>query len=66
MKKTLLSIFLFSLFSITAQEVTHIDFDNNNPDIIFNSWNNSSTFTKVANPNPDDTNNQFKLIKNSV
>lgn len=62
MKKTLLLIFLFSLFSITAQEVTHIDFDNNNPDIIFNSWNNSSTFTKVANPDPDDTNNQSQFV----
>jgi len=55
MKKiTLLFILGFSV--ITAQEVTHIDFDNNNPNIVFNSWNTSSTFAKIANPAQDTTN----------
>ncbi|WP_438988702.1 Ig-like domain-containing protein [Polaribacter sp.] len=55
MKKiTLLFILGFSV--ITAQEVTHIDFDNNNPSIVFNSWNTSSTFAKIANPAQDTTN----------
>jgi len=55
MKKiTLLFILTFSV--ITAQEVTHIDFDTNNPNIVFNSWNTSSTFAKVANPASDATN----------
>lgn len=39
-----------------AQEVTHVDFDTNNPNIVFNSWNTSSTFAKVANPVQDATN----------
>ncbi len=39
-----------------AQEVTHVDFDTNNASIVFNSWNTSSTFTKVANPASDATN----------
>ena len=39
-----------------AQEVTHIDFDTNNPNIVFNSWNTSSTFAKATNPAPDATN----------
>lgn len=39
-----------------AQEVTHIDFDTNNPNIVFNSWNTSSTFAKITNPVPDATN----------
>ena len=42
---------------MNAQEVTHIDFDSNNANIVFNSWNSSSTFSKIANPAPDDTNN---------
>lgn len=55
MKKfTLLFILSFSV--ITAQEVTHIDFDTNNPNIVFNSWNTSSTFAKIANPAQDTTN----------
>ena len=55
MKKiTLLFILGFSV--ITAQEVTHIDFDTNNPNIVFNSWNTSSTFAKIANPAQDTTN----------
>ena len=55
MKKiTLLFIFAFSVMN--AQEVTHVDFDSNNPNIVFNSWNTSSTFAKVANPLSDATN----------
>lgn len=55
MKKITL-LFILSFSVITAQEVTHIDFDTNNPNIIFNSWNTSSTFAKVANPAQDTTN----------
>ena len=40
----------------STTEVTHIDFDTNNPNIVFNSWNTSSTFAKVANPLSDTTN----------
>lgn len=47
---------MLSFFVINAQEVTHIDFDTNNPNIVFNSWNTSSTFSKVANPASDATN----------
>lgn len=48
---------LFLTFGIAnAQEVTHVDFDTNNPNIVFNSWNTSSTFAKVTNPAPDETN----------
>lgn len=58
MKQKLLSILLLTFGFLSAQEeVTHIDFDTNNPNIVFNSWNASSTFSKVANPASDDTNN---------
>ena len=56
MKQKLLLIFMLSFFVINAQEVTHIDFDTNNPNIVFNSWNTSSTFSKVANPASNPTN----------
>lgn len=42
--------------TINAQEVTHVDFDTNNENIVFNSWNTSSTFAKVPNPASDITN----------
>ena len=57
MKQKLLLILLFIIGIVNAQEVTHIDFDSNNANIVFNSWNSSSTFSKIANPAPDDTNN---------
>jgi len=56
MKSKLLFILLLSSFIINAQEVTHIDFDDYNANIVFNSWNTSSTFSKVANPVSDATN----------
>jgi hypothetical protein len=55
--KLRLLLMLFLTFCIAnAQEVTHIDFDTNNPNIVFNSWNTSSTFAKATNPAPDATN----------
>ena len=56
MKSKLLFILLLSSFMVNAQEVTHIDFDDYNANIVFNSWNTSSTFSKVANPVSDATN----------
>lgn len=56
MKLRLLLVLFMTSFIIKAQEVTHIDFDDNNPNIVFNSWNTSSTFAKVSNPVSDVTN----------
>ena len=56
MKQKLLLLLLLTFIFTNAQEVTHIDFDDNNPNIVFNSWNTSSTFAKVANPAQDTTN----------
>ena len=56
MKQKLLLIFTLAFCTITAQEVTHFDFDTYNPNVVFNSWNSSSTFAKVANPASDATN----------
>ena len=56
MKHKLLLILLLTFSAVKAQEVTHVDFDTNNANIVFNSWNTSSTFTKVANPASDTTN----------
>ncbi|MGK0414414.1 MAG: hypothetical protein ACJA1B_002639 [Polaribacter sp.] len=56
MKQNLLLILLLTFGILNAQEVTHIDFDVNNANIVFNSWNTSSTFAKVVNPAPDVTN----------
>lgn len=42
--------------SNTPSAVTHIDFDTKNEDIVFESWNQSSTFAKVANPDSDGIN----------
>jgi hypothetical protein len=56
MKQNLLLILLLTFGIFNAQEVTHIDFDANNANIVFNSWNTSSTFAKVVNPAPDVTN----------
>jgi hypothetical protein len=56
MKQKLLLILLVAFSTISAQEVTHVDFDTNNANIVFNSWNTSSTFAKVTNPAPDATN----------
>ena len=50
MKQILLFIAFFATGFMFSQEVTHVDFDVNNPDIVFNSWNTSSTFIKTANP----------------
>lgn len=50
MKLKLLFILSIISFSINAQEVTHIDFDTNNANVVFNSWNTSSTFAKISNP----------------
>jgi hypothetical protein len=56
MKQNLLLVLLLAFGILNAQEVTHIDFDTNNANIVFNSWNTSSTFAKVANPAPDVSN----------
>jgi hypothetical protein len=56
MKQKLLLILLLTFTVMGAQEVTHIDFDTNNANIVFNSWNTSSTFAKVSNPVSDATN----------
>jgi hypothetical protein len=53
MKKKLLILSLFISALITGQETTHIDFDDNNPGVVLNSWNSSSSFAKI--PNPDVT-----------
>lgn len=50
MKLKLLFILSIISFSINAQEVTHIDFDTYNANVVFNSWNTSSTFAKISNP----------------
>ena len=57
MKQKLLLILFLTFGIFHAQEVTHVDFDTNNANIVFNSWNGSSTFSKVANPASDDANN---------
>ena len=47
MKQKLLLILLVTfLRAVQAQEITHVDFDTNNANIVFNSWNTSSTFAK--------------------
>ena len=56
MKQKLLFILFLTFGVLSAQEVTHVDFDTNNPNIVFNSWNTSSTFAKVTNPVQDQTN----------
>ena len=56
MKQKLLLILLVTLSAVQAQEITHVDFDTNNSNIVFNSWNTSSTFSKVSNPVSDATN----------
>jgi len=56
MKLRLLLMLCLTIGIANAQEVTHVDFDTNNPNIVFNSWNTSSTFAKVANPASDTTN----------
>ena len=50
MKLKLLFILSIISFSINAQEITHIDFDTYNANVVFNSWNTSSTFAKISNP----------------
>ncbi len=57
MKRLLSLIFLcLSALGFSQNEIIHVDFDQYNPDISFESWNNSSTFEKVTNPAPDPTN----------
>ena len=56
MKQIFFLILLITFLRIDAQEITHIDFDTYNPNIVFNSWNTSSTFSKVSNPVSDATN----------
>ena len=57
MKRLLLFSILFLLNIAYAQdEVTHIDFDSNNPDVTFESWNGSSSFTLTTNPLEDPVN----------
>ena len=49
MKQKLLLLSLLISGLMIGQEI-HIDFDNNNPGVVLNSWNGSSTFAKIANP----------------
>ena len=56
MKQQFLFILFLTFGVLSAQEVTHVDFDANNPNIVFNSWNTSSTFSKVSNPVSDAAN----------
>ena len=56
MKKSLLFIFVFAISFLNSQEVMHINFDDINPDVTFQSWNNSSTFALTTNPIIDPTN----------
>lgn len=56
MKHKLLLVLLLTFSVVYAQEVTHVDFDTNNANIVFNSWNTSSTFSKIANPASDTAN----------
>ena len=50
MKQTLFLLSLFISSLLIGQETVHIDFDDNNPGIVFESWNGSSTFAKTVNP----------------
>ena len=50
MKQKLLFFSLIISGFLYAQETMHIDFDEFNPGIVFNSWNSSASFAKVANP----------------
>ena len=61
MKQKLLLILLTTFSVVKAQEITHVDFDTNNENIVFNSWNTSSTFAKISNPAPD-TNNSSDYV----
>ena len=55
--KNLYPLIAFLFFNIiTSQEVMHINFDDINPDVTFESWNNSSTFSLTTNPMPDPVN----------
>ena len=56
--KKIISFLIFLIPAIIyTQETMHVDFDQNNAGINFVSWNNSSSFEKVNNPNPDSNNN---------
>ena len=50
MKQKLLLISLIISGLLYSQETMHIDFDEFNPGIVFNSWNSSASFAKVTNP----------------
>ena len=56
MMKKLLLLFLVFTLGISAQDVMHIDFDDNNPNIVFNSWNSSAGFAKITNPDVTEVN----------
>ena len=56
MKQTLFLLSLFISSLLIGQETVHIDFDDNNPGIVLNSWNGSSTFTKITNPDVSEEN----------
>jgi len=55
MKKSLLFVF-FLIFNFLNSQETHIDFDSFNPEVTFESWNNSSTFALTTNPIQDPVN----------
>ena len=56
MKQTLFLLSLFISSLLIGQETVHIDFDDNNPGIVLNSWNESSTFAKIPNPDVSEEN----------
>ena len=50
MKQKLLLLSLFISGLLISQETMHIDFDDNNPGVVMNSWDSSASFAKIANP----------------
>ena len=70
MKQKLLLLSLFISGMLISQETMHIDFDENNPGVVMNSWDSSASFAKIANPdlsteNPSNFVGQFTSGNNN-
>ena len=70
MKQKLLLLSLFISGVLISQETMHIDFDENNPGVVMNSWDSSASFAKIANPdlsteNPSNFVGQFTSGNNN-
>ena len=70
MKQKLLLLSLFISGMLISQETMHIDFDENNPGVVMNSWDSSAGFAKIANPdlsteNPSNFVGQFTSGNNN-